>query len=416
LILKKLQTYLFFILCSLYIGCTSLSVYKEPRKLNNEPEQVFINQYLQKMDGKRACLLSNQAGLARFLLQPPTNKQNYTKLHEIFNVYNVSIEAIFTPEHGISAQEENHGTRPEVQYRIESNYKKTVEELMELYSNCEAIIFNLADAGIRPYTYRTILSRSIRAANEMRNKPVFYLIDTPNPASFMGPMGPMTVPGYFGFLGDMPIPYMPGLTYAELSLWQKSKEKLKTKLVIIEMDDYDPDDHPLSRNFRYFPPSPNLPDFRSIECYWSMLVLEGTIMEEGRGTKDPFCSMGHPDFIAGRLPPDMPGAIWQEYSFVPFAGRYKDQFIQGMRLKITDPYEYDPVRTAYGFLQWLIKTYPKQDWLKKLPDGRYRLDQLLGEESFRSAVQQMIPFEKYESQQYPKLKQFKKEIRKFEIY
>lgn len=403
-------------LCGLFSACSSLSVYKKPRKNHNEPEQVFLNEYLEQIKGKKACLLSNQAGLARFLLQPPADNKNLTKLHEMFQAHDVAIAAIFTPEHGISAQEENHGTRPQVNYRIESNYKKSVAELVALYEDCEAIIFNLADAGIRPYTYRTILSRSMRAASEMKTAPVFFLIDTPNPAAFIGPSGPMTVESYFGFLGDMPIPYMPGLTYAELSLWQISKEKLNTTLVIIEMEDYDPDDHPLQRDFRYFPPSPNLPDFRSIECYWAMLVLEGTIMEEGRGTKDPFCSMGHPDFIAGNLPPAMPGVIWQEYSFVPFAGRYKDQFIQGMRLKIIDPYDYNPVKTAYLFLQWLIKTYPDQDWLKKLPDGRYRLDQLLGEEEFRRSVQQMVPFEKYEASQYPKIKQFKKQTSKYKIY
>ena len=87
-----------------------------------------------------------------------------------------------------------------------------------------------------------------------------------------------------------------------------------------------------------------------------------------------------------------------------------------MRLKIIDPYDYNPVKTAYLFLQWLIKTYPDQDWLKKLPDGRYRLDQLLGEEEFRRSVQQMVPFEEYEANQYPKIKQFKKQTRKYKIY
>ncbi|MCM1482825.1 MAG: DUF1343 domain-containing protein, partial [Muribaculaceae bacterium] len=54
------------------------------------------------------------------------------------------------------------------------------------------------------------------------------------------------------------------------------------------------------------PPSPNLPDMKSVYLYPSMCYFEATPMSLGRGTDMPFCVFGHP-----RLKGDY------EFSFTP---------------------------------------------------------------------------------------------------
>ena len=56
------------------------------------------------------------------------------------------------------------------------------------------------------------------------------------------------------------------------------------------------------------PPSPNLPNMRSIYLYPSLCFFEGTVFSLGRGTNTQFQIYGHPDFAIG------------SYQFTPKSG------------------------------------------------------------------------------------------------
>jgi uncharacterized protein YbbC (DUF1343 family) len=81
---------------------------------------------------------------------------------------------------------------------------------------------------------------------------------------------------------------------------------MQCDLTVVELDGYD---HHMVYHLPV-PPSPNLPDWRSVYLYPSLGLFEGTFMSVGRGTDFPFRVIGHPDFMIGSFaftPQSIPG-------------------------------------------------------------------------------------------------------------
>jgi len=91
-----------------------------------------------------------------------------------------------------------------------------------------------------------------------------------------------------------PVPIVYGMTigeYARMINGEKwLKDGVQCKLTVIELDNW-------SRDSRYelpVKPSPNLPNYQSIQLYPSLCFFEGTVVSAGRGTDFPFQTFGHP--------------------------------------------------------------------------------------------------------------------------
>ena len=109
----------------------------------------------------------------------------------------------------------------------------------------------------------------------------------------------------------MPIPIVHGMTLGELALMINGEgwlpDSRKCDLAVIKCKNY-------THQTRYqlpIPPSPNLPNMKSIYLYPSTCFFEATPVSLGRGTSLPFQVYGHPNMTGYNYsftPRSIPGA------------------------------------------------------------------------------------------------------------
>ena len=122
------------------------------------------------------------------------------------------------------------------------------------------------------------------------------ILDRPNPNGFYID-GPILDLEFRSFVGMHPVPVVHGMTigeYANMINGEKwLNNMIQCSLNVIPCLNYDHS----TRYILPIPPSPNLPNMRSIYLYPSLCFFEGTNVSIGRGTDFPFQVFGAPYFI-----------------------------------------------------------------------------------------------------------------------
>ncbi|MGL1956254.1 MAG: DUF1343 domain-containing protein [Colwellia sp.] len=273
----------------------------------NSNDQIIVGAeqtayYLPLLQGKKVGLVVNQ-----------TSMVNNQHLVDFLLEKNISIKAVFAPEHGFRG---DHDAGEKFNTRID---KKTGVPLVSIYGksrkpsansmkNIDVIIFDIQDVGVRFYTYISSMHYMMEAAADAGI--TFIVLDRPNPnGSFVD--GPLLEPAFSSFVGLHEIPLLHGMTTAELAQMFTGQAWLKTDktldLRVVTMKNY-------QRTLAYslpVKPSPNLPNDTAIALYPSLAFFEATPVSIGRGTNFPFQVIGH-DIVSidnfSFMPVSMPGA------------------------------------------------------------------------------------------------------------
>ncbi|MEM6878874.1 MAG: DUF1343 domain-containing protein [Bacteroidota bacterium] len=251
-----------------------------------------VDQYLPLLQGKRIALVVNQ-----------TSMVGETHLVDTLLALGQNIAHLFAPEHGFrdmaSAGETIDDSRdPLTGLPIISLYGSKKEPSNEDLAGVDLIIFDIQDVGVRFYTYISTLHYVMRAA--ARTQTPVLVLDRPNPNGQLVD-GPVMESGYTSFVGiHTGVPVLHGMTVGEYALMTNGEgwlgEGLKADLQVITCAHY-------RRSMTYelpIPPSPNLPNQRSIYLYPSLCFFEGTSASIGRGTDMQFQVIGHPDWPSGK--------------------------------------------------------------------------------------------------------------------
>tara|TARA_B110000879_G_scaffold206434_2_gene288422 strand:- start:290 stop:1039 length:750 start_codon:yes stop_codon:yes gene_type:complete len=123
----------------------------------------------------------------------------------------------------------------------------------------------------------------------------FILLDRPNPNGFYVD-GPILNPKFKSFVGMHKVPVVHGMTIGEYAKMINGegwlKDSAKCSLEVIPCMYYN---HFMKYKLP-IPPSPNLPNMRSVYLYPSLCFFEGTNVSIGRGTESPFQLYGAPYF------------------------------------------------------------------------------------------------------------------------
>ena len=207
----------------------------------------------------------------------------------------VDIKMIFAPEHGFKGTAYNGEEIADGLYKgsipIRSIYGKSKKPTAEDMVQLDLIIFDIQDVGARFYTYISTLHYVMEAAAENDKKVIIF--DRPNPNGHYVD-GPIMEEEYKSFVGMHPVPTVYGMTIGEYGQMINGEGWLKNsvtcRLSVIPVMNYK-HDTPYELPI---PPSPNLPNQRSILLYPSLCFLEGTVVSAGRGTDHQFQSYGHP--------------------------------------------------------------------------------------------------------------------------
>jgi uncharacterized protein YbbC (DUF1343 family) len=283
----------------LFMGCTSFS---------QKNQKVIVgagrsSEYFPLLKDQRIAVFSNHTGLV-----------GDKHLVDFLLENSFDVIGIFAPEHGF------RGTADAGEHVSNSVDEKTGLPIFSLYGgnnggidqeildDFDILLVDIQDVGLRFYTYYITMVKlmDVCALNDKK----MIILDRPNPNGHYVD-GPILDMKHKSGVGWLPIPVVHGMTLGELANMVNGEGWLpddrKCDLEVITCDNYT---HQTLYNVPV-PPSPNLPNMKSIYLYPSTCYFEATPVSLGRGTSKPFQIYGHPNmkgYDFSFTPRSMPGA------------------------------------------------------------------------------------------------------------
>ena len=271
----------------------------------------------------------------------------------------VTLAALFGPQHGFHADAQDnmvetaHARHPRLGAPIHSLYSDTREPTAEMLDGLDLLVIDLQDVGTRVYTYVYTMANCLRAARR-RGLPV-VVCDRPNPIGGEAVEGPVLDPAFASFVGQFPIPLRHGMTIGELARLFNDRFGIGAELEVVPLEGWSRAAYHDEAGAPWVIPSPNLPTLDSAIVYPGAVLLEGTLLSEGRGTTRPFELFGapgiDPEGLAGRLNAlDLPGALFRPATFEPTFQKHAGRPCGGCQIHVTDRRVFRPVRTGVAVI------------------------------------------------------------------
>lgn len=245
----------------------------------------------QALAGKRVGLICNQTSLDR--------RGNKTRI-VLHRAPQVRLTALYVPEHGLD------GTEPagrKIASRRDSAtgltafslYGNTRKPSASMLSHIDVMLFDLQDIGCRSYTYISTMALAMEACGE--NGKEFIVLDRPNPLGGYRVEGPPLESKWKSFVGQIPVPYVHGMTAGELAGMIHGDRMMRSrpKLTVIRMQGWNRGMAWANTGLRWKPTSPNIPKGTSPLYYVATGMLGGLHgVDIGIGTSRAF------EFAAGK--------------------------------------------------------------------------------------------------------------------
>ncbi|QHN03875.1 sodium/solute symporter [Granulicella sp. WH15] len=302
----------------------------------------------------------------------------------------IQLTTLFSPEHGLYG-------RQDTEHLAAEQDPLTHLPVISLYGpkpsdkhpkpndldGLDAVVIDLQDAGVRFWTYETLVGYFLEAASHAHLE--IILLDRPNPIA--GAVeGPISDYGFESIYTDfMPIPVRHGLTLGELARYfnanaselpitgeipaTKPAPGLHAQLTVVPMRHWT---HAMFWDETGLPwtnPSPNLKSPAANVLYPGIGMAEQTNISIGRGTATPFEHLGAPwidarqlaDYLTAR---QIPGiaitpttlTVAEDQNHYPSHG----QTIPGIAFRVTDRNRLDSCELGLEIIAALHKLYPAQ--------------------------------------------------------
>jgi len=303
----------------------------------------------------------------------------------------VTLETLFSPEHGITGTEDRPGIAnsadaatglPVISQYANSDAERhpTLDTLRKL----DAVVIDLQDAGVRFYTYETVVRYFLEAA--AKTGTAIVLLDRPDPINGSFVQGPMSDAGAESYVNPMPLPVRHGLTLGELARYFNQQLNLNAPLTVVKMQGWQRGDWFDSTGLEWINPSPNLRNLEEATIYPALGLIETTNVSVGRGTDTPFQLLGAPWIDARALAKylnhfDQPGVRFVPTSFSPLAPYpYAGTLCHGVQVVVTDRNVFDAPETGILIASALEHLYAVNFDVKKI-------NTLLANQSVLSALE-----------------------------
>ncbi|MDA7822526.1 DUF1343 domain-containing protein [Opitutales bacterium] len=277
----------------------------------------------------------------------------------------VNLVSLFGPEHGIYGDEKasvpvddkiDHRTGLPV-YSLYGKFRKPTKEML---ANLDCLVIDLQDVGVRCYTYISCMKYAMEACFE--NGVEVIVLDRPNPLGGNKVAGPMIDLEWISYVGAFPMPFVHGLTIAEIALWSKQvrgilniddKIRKKGKLTLVPMKGWNRAMTWPSSGLKWHPTSPNIPHLDSVAGY-PMTGLGAQLgnFKHGIGTKHPFRFLTFKGKTAEELKMalqslKLPGLDYRIMTLDNPSGRKEE----GIYLIISDWQNWQPTALAFAMMQ-----------------------------------------------------------------
>lgn len=252
--------------------------------------EILIERHLDELTDRRVGLVMN-----------PTARIGDVHVLDSLLALDVNITALFAPEHGFRGEAGageliEDGIDQDSGLPVFSLYGETRKPTPQMLEHVDVLIFDMQDVGARFYTYIATLGLVLEAASDA-GVPV-WVLDRPNPIGGNYVSGWMMEDEFQSFVGPFPIPIAHGLTMGEIAKMMIGERWIdfenEPDLHVVEMEGWNRDMRWYQTGLNWVPPSPNLPTFSHAFLYLGTVFFEGTTLSEGRGTDNPFLTMGDP--------------------------------------------------------------------------------------------------------------------------
>jgi uncharacterized protein YbbC (DUF1343 family) len=165
-----------------------------------------------------------------------------------------------------------------------------------MLTGLDALVIDLQDVGVRSYTYVSCMRYAMEACFE--NGVEVVVLDRPNPLGGLKVDGPPLDREWRSYVGAFHVPYVHGLTIAELARiakhtpgWMETPEHIRKngKLTVIPMRGWQRDMLWTKTGLRWVPTSPYIPDLSAVLGYaMTGLGAQEGGFSHGIGTPYPF--------------------------------------------------------------------------------------------------------------------------------
>ena len=241
--------------------------------------------------GKRVGLVTNQTSV----------DSSGTKTRVVLRkAGNFQLVALYSPEHGID------GTVLAGKYvanrrdaatglTVHSLYGPTRKPTPEMLRGIDVLVYDMQDIGVRSYTYVSTMAKCMEACGEQRIP--FVVLDRPNPLGGLRVEGPGIEEKWKSFVGQLPVPYLHGMTVGELARMANARGWAGSRcdLTVVPMQGWSRDMTWSRTGLRWVQTSPNIPLATSVPYYAATSIfgsLEGAALDVGIGTGEPFQTAG----------------------------------------------------------------------------------------------------------------------------
>ena len=282
------------------------------------------------LKGKRVGLVTNQTGVGSSGVRTRVILQHAP---------GVKLVALFTPEHGLDGTElagKYVASRKDKLTGLTafSLYGPTRKPTAQMLRGIDVLVYDMQDIGCRSYTYISTMIKCMEAAGE--NGLEFVVLDRPNPLGGLRVEGPPIESKWISFVGQIPVPYVHGMTAGELARMANAKGWVQPscKLQVVPMQGWERSMAWTDTGLRWIPTSPNIPRATSPLYYVATgLIGELAGIETGCGGPLPFEMVMATGLRADAFTGYLRSQNFQGTSFTP----YSSGVHQGTQLRI-DPH------------------------------------------------------------------------------
>lgn len=372
--------------------------------------EVFIQEHLNDFEGKRIGLVMN-----------PTARIDDVHMLDTLLSLNVNVTALFAPEHGFrgeagAGERIEDGIDQSSGLPVFSLYGDTRKPTPNMLESVDVLIFDMQDVGARFYTYIATLGYVIEAAAEAEVE--IWVLDRPNPAGGNYVNGWILEEDLKSFVGPYPIPIAHGLTMGEIAQMMIGEQWIpivkEPDLQVVKMKGWNREMIWPETGLNWIPPSPNLPTFEHAFLYLGTVYYEGTTLSEGRGTPNPFLTLGDPstqltddemiklESLTSSLSIERTSFIPQSIPGVAPNPKHLDVESFGVKIEALN-YDFDPIRVGLEMFTIILNStsdYQIRPFLYLL-SGSKEIDRLI--ESDISASEIDFEVEEFLEQRRPYL-------------
>ena len=318
----------------------------------------------------------------------------------------VTLKAIFGPQHGFRSDvqdnmvETPHGEDAARRVPVYSLYSETREPTADMLRDVDALVIDLQDIGARIYTFIYTMANCLRAA--ARHGIPVIVCDRPNPIGGIEVEGQSLASGFESFVGQFAIPMRHGMTIAELAALFNEHFGIGASLELARMERWHRPMYADRTGLPWVMPSPNMPTLDTAVVYPGTVLLEGTMLSEGRGTTRPFELVGAPwidaERFAGALNAlELPGVYFRPAVFEPTFQKHARRTCGGCQIHLLDREAFRPVVTGVAVIQTFYRLDPSS-FAWRPPPYEYEhdkppIDILAGSDLLRRQIETDVPLE-----------------------